>query len=71
MFSLIQKKKLNNYVLHVGNYKISQKKSSYDVLSGTGVSFGGLPIYILHLTLFTFSCDLSNYNLLQLVENKS
>ena len=42
MFSLIQKKKLNKYVPRLGNYKISQKKSSYNVFSGTGAKNGGI-----------------------------
>ena len=40
-------KKMNNNVLYVGNYKISQKKSSNNVFSGTGASFGGIAqIYV-------------------------
>ena len=40
MFSLIQKKILNNYVPRLGNYEISQKKSSYNVFSETGAKNG-------------------------------
>ena len=42
MFSLIQKKKLNSYVLRLGNYKISKNKCSYNVFSGTGAKNGGI-----------------------------
>ena len=47
MFSLILKKKLNNYIPRLGNYEISQKKSFYNVFSGTGAKNGGIAqIYI-------------------------
>ena len=47
MFSLIHKNKLNNSVPRLGNYKISQKKRSYTVFSGSGAENGGIaPIYI-------------------------
>ena len=42
MFSLILKEKLNNYVPRLGNYEISQNKSSYNVFSGTGARNGGI-----------------------------
>ena len=41
MFSLIQKK-MNSYVPRLGNYKISQKKSSYNVFCETGAKNGGI-----------------------------
>ena len=49
-------KKLNNYVLYVGNYKISQKKSSYNVFSETGASFGG----IAHIYIYSADLDVAN-----------
>ena len=49
MFSLIQKKK-NNYVPRLGNYEISQKKSSYNVFSETGARNG--EIAHIHICVF-------------------
>ena len=62
------RKKLNNYVRYTGNYRISLKKSSYNVFSGTGASFGGIVhlcnVYIdvltdnlICITVGGFQCD--------------
>ena len=44
--SISQKKILHNYVHGLGNYEISQKKSSENVFSGTGQKMVELPIYV-------------------------
>ena len=42
MFSFIQRKKMKIYVSRLGNYEISQKKSSYNVFSETRAKNGGI-----------------------------
>ena len=52
--SISQEQKLHDYVHGLGNYEISQKKSSDNVFSGTGAENGGIAHIYIYMYIYIY-----------------